>query len=309
MVSPGVELGVTVDDDHLLARDLAEAAGQRLLALRQARGDGDAASLRRDRGRQSHEFLADRRARRRPADALLSEEGVDDPARLSASRVWIVDPLDGTREFGEPGRSDWAVHVALWVQGELTAGAVALPAQGMTLSTAEFRAQGAAAASPDKDARGPSAGPRQPARGGTAGRTAGAAPPRAARGATAGSTAGAAPRELRLLVSRSRPPAIAVAVAEQLGAVLVPLGSAGAKAAAVITGAADAYLHSGGQHEWDSAAPVAVARARGLDGSRIDVSKLLYSQADPSLPDILICPDSLAGMLLEAISSQRHRLE
>ena len=292
MVSPGVELGVTVDDDHLLARDLAEAAGQRLLALRQARGAGDAASLRRDGDRQSHEFLADRLARLRPADALLSEEGVDDPARLSASRVWIVDPLDGTREFGEPGRSDWAVHVALWVQGELTAGAVALPAQGMTLSTAEFRAQGAAAASPDKDARGPSAGPRQPA-----------------RGATAGSTAGAAPRELRLLVSRSRPPAIAVAVAEQLGAVLVPLGSAGAKAAAVITGAADAYLHSGGQHEWDSAAPVAVARARGLHASRIDGSKLLYNQADPSLPDILICPDSLAGMLLEAISSQRHRLE
>src|ERR1019366_802990 len=292
MVSPGVELGVTVDDDHLLARDLAEAAGQRLLALRQARGDGDAASLRRDGDRQSHEFLADRLARLRPADALLSEEGVDDPARLSASRVWIVDPLDGTREFGEPGRSDWAVHVALSVQGELTAGAVALPAQGMTLSTAEFRAQGAAAASPDKDARGPSAGPRQPA-----------------RGATAGSTAGAAPRELRLLVSRSRPPAIAVAVAEQLGAVLVPLGSAGAKAATVITRAADAYLHSGGQHEWDSAAPVAVARARGLHASRIDGSKLLYNQADPSLPDILICPDSLAGMLLEAISSQRHRLE
>jgi 3'(2'), 5'-bisphosphate nucleotidase len=100
-----------------------------------------------------------------------------------------------------------------------------------------------------------------------------------------------------------------VAVAEQLGAVLVPLGSAGAKAAAVITGAADAYLHSGGQHEWDSAAPVAVARARGLHASRIDGSKLLYNQADPSLPDILICPDSLAGMLLEAISSQRHRLE
>ena len=282
---------MTIDDDHVMARDLADAAGQRLLALRRARGDGDTASLRRDADRQSHEYLAEQLARMRPADALLSEEGLDDPARLSASRVWIVDPLDGTREFGEPGRTDWAVHVALWDEGELTAGAVALPAQGMTLSTAEFRGLGATAARPANDARGSSARPQQQA--------AETAP---------GSTAATPQQRLRLLVSRSRPPAIAVALADQLGAELVPLGSAGAKAAAVITGAADAYLHSGGQHEWDSAAPVAVAQARGLHCSRIDGSKLEYNQADPSLPDILICPAMLAGELLAAISTQRQRL-
>ena len=283
---------MTFDDDHLLARDLADAAGQRLLALRRARGDGDAARLRRDGDRQSHEFLAEQLARKRPADALLSEEGRDDPARLSASRVWIVDPLDGTREFGEPGRTDWAVHVALWDEGELTAGAVALPARGMTVSTAEPRARGGAAAGQADDARRSSARPRQQAPGGTPGGPA------------------AAPRQkLRLLVSRSRPPAIAVALAGQLGAELVPLGSAGAKAAAVITGAADAYVHSGGLYEWDSAAPVAVALARGLHASRIDGSKLVYNRPDPSLPDILICPAELAGVLLAAISSQQQRPE
>jgi 3'(2'), 5'-bisphosphate nucleotidase len=254
---------VPIDDDHLLARDLAAAAGQRLLALRQVRGDDDAAQLRRDGDRQSHEFLAGELALLRPADALLSEEGVDDPARLSASRVWIVDPLDGTREFGEPGRSDWAVHVALWERRELTAGAVALPAQGITLSTADPTP---------------------------------AAPPAAPQ------------RRLRLIVSRTRPPAIAVALAAQLGAELVPLGSAGAKAAAVITGEADAYVHTGGQYEWDSAAPVAVALARGLHASRIDGSKLEYNQADPSLPDILICPAPLAAMLLKAIDAEQQRL-
>ena len=255
---------MTLHDDDQLAHDLAEAAGQRLLALRQARGDGSAASLRRDGDRQSHEFLAARLALMRPDDALLSEEGKDDPARLSASRVWIVDPLDGTREFGEPGRTDWAVHVALWELGELTAGAVALPAQGRILSTANLRGTPATAATPAAPAH-----------------------------------------RLRLLVSRSRPPALAEALGQRLGAELVPLGSAGAKAAAVIAGEADAYVHSGGQYEWDSAAPVAVAQAAGLHASRIDGSKLEYNQADPSLPDILICPAVLAGMLLEAISSVR----
>ena len=149
---------------------------------------------------------------------MLSEEGRDDLARLSADRVWIVDPLDGTREFGEPGRTDWAVHVALWERGELTAGAVALPAQGTVLSTAE--------------------------------------PPPAPPARRPG-------RPVRVLVSRTRPPAFLERLAEQIELTLVPLGSAGAKAAAVIRGDADAYVHSGGQYEWDSAAPVAVARGRG----------------------------------------------
>jgi 3'(2'), 5'-bisphosphate nucleotidase len=246
-----------ISDDDRLAADLAAEAGRRLLVLRSLGGESD--DLRRDGDRSSHEFLAAELARQRPGDAVLSEEGADDLARLSASRVWIVDPLDGTREFGEPGRSDWAVHVALWERGDLTAGAVALPAQGKTLCTAD--------------------------------------PPEAPAAPPAGT--------LRLLVSRTRPPEFMTRLAGKLGAQLVPLGSAGAKAAAVICGDAEAYVHSGGQYEWDSAAPVAVAVAAGLHASRIDGSKLSYNQAKPSLPDILICQAALAEPLLEAISSVR----
>jgi 3'(2'), 5'-bisphosphate nucleotidase len=246
-----------ISDDDRLAADLADEAGRRLLALR-ARG-GDPSALRHAGDRSSHEFLTAELARHRPADAVLSEEGVDNPARLAARRVWIVDPLDGTREFGEPGRTDWAVHVALWEQGELTAGAVALPAQGQVLSTADP-----------------------------------VAPPPAAPSGT-----------LRLVVSRSRPAAFIPRLADKIGAEVVPLGSAGAKAAVVIRGDAEVYVHDGGQSEWDSAAPVAVALAAGLHASRIDGSKLVYNQAVPSVPDILICQAALADMLLGAISSVR----
>jgi 3'(2'), 5'-bisphosphate nucleotidase len=182
-------------------------------------------------------------------------------ARLSADRVWIVDPLDGTREFGEPGRTDWAVHVALWERGTLTAGAVALPAQGQVLATAEP--------------------PSRPA------------PPVPPGG------------QLRLLVSRTRPPEFMPRLAGLVAGTLVPLGSAGAKAAAVIRGEADAYVHGGGQYEWDSAAPAAVARAAGLHASRLDGSPLKYNQRNPVLPDILICPAALAGTLLDAISAAK----
>jgi 3'(2'), 5'-bisphosphate nucleotidase len=269
-----MEPALMMSDDDRLARDLATEAGRRLLTLRSAGGDPD--MLRKAGDRRSHEFLAGELARLRPDDAVLSEEGRDDPARLSASRVWIVDPLDGTREFGDAGRTDWAVHVALWELGELTAGAVALPAQGKTLSTAEPPA--AVAGSP--------AGP------------AGSRP--GAQAAQGGATA--LPGNLRFVVSRTRPPAIAASLADQAGAVLLPLGSAGAKAAMVICGDADAYIHSGGQYEWDSAAPVAVARAAGLHASRIDGAKLAYNQEHPWMPDILICLASLAGPLLEAIA-------
>ncbi len=242
---------MTTDDDRL-ARDLASEAGRLLLALR-AEG-GEPAALRKAGDRTSHEFLAARLAELRPHDAVLSEEGRDDSGRLAADRVWIVDPLDGTREFGESGRADWAVHVALWERGELTAGAVALPAQGTVLSTAEPP-------------------PAPPAPG----------------------------RPLRVLVSRTRPPAFLDQLAEQIELTLIPLGSAGAKAAEVIRGDADAYVHSGGQYEWDSAAPVAVALAAGLHASRLDGSKLAYNQADPALPDILICPAGLAATLLDGL--------
>ena len=241
-------------DDDRLARDLAGEAGQLLLALR-AEG-GDPGALRKAGDQMSHEFLAAQLSRQRPGDAVLSEEGRDDLARLAADRVWIVDPLDGTREFGEPGRADWAVHVALWDRGGLTAGAVALPAQGTVLSTAE-----------------PPPAPPAPEPG----------------------------RPLRILVSRTRPPAFLDRLAQQIELTLIPLGSAGAKAADVIRGHADAYVHSGGQYEWDSAAPVAVAQAAGLHASRLDGAKLAYNQADPSLPDILICPAGLAPVLLDGL--------
>jgi 3'(2'), 5'-bisphosphate nucleotidase len=204
-------------------------------------------------------------AARRPGDVVLSEEGADNPARLDAMRVWIVDPLDGTREFGEPGRADWAVHVALWERnaadgtGGLTAGAVALPAQGHVLSTLD-----------PPVSRGDNTGP------------------------------------MRVVVSRSRAPQFVWNISDLLGAELVPLGSAGAKVAAVVCGEADAYIHGGGFYEWDTAAPVAVALAAGLHASRIDGSALAYNQRDLLMPDILVCRPALAGSLLQAIREVTH---
>ena len=242
------------DDDHL-ARDLAVVAGHRLVDLRARGGTPD--ELRRAGDRLSHEFLTSELARLRPDDSVLSEEGADDPGRLSADRVWIVDPLDGTREFGEAGRTDWAVHVALWERARdgLTAGAVALPAQKVVLSTVE----------PPPLPADPPGNP------------------------------------LRIVVSRSRPAPFLPRMAELAGADLDPLGSAGAKVAVVLIGEADAYVHAGGQYEWDSAAPVAVARAAGFHASRIDGSKLSYNQSDPLMPDIVVCPPVLAEALLDAI--------
>jgi 3'(2'), 5'-bisphosphate nucleotidase len=236
--------------DHEVAARLATEAGQLLLAVREELADATAAE-RKDAGdKRSHDYLIEALARERRDDAVLSEEGVDDPVRLSAQRVWIVDPLDGTREFSELGREDWAVHVALWQSGALVAGAVALPAQGVTLAT------------PDP------------------------APPPAHSG------------EPRIVVSRTRPPAVALQVRDQLNGTLVEMGSAGAKVAAVIQGLADIYVHAGGQYEWDSAAPVAVARAAGLHTSRIDGSPLEYNRADPLLPDLVVCRPEYADAVL-----------
>ncbi len=248
-------------DDHVLARDLAGQAGTRLLELRAQGGDPDV--LRKAGDRLSHEFLTAALADARPGDVVLSEEGADNPARLTAPRVWIVDPLDGTREFGEPGRTDWAVHVALWESeaNDLTAGAVALPAQDRVLSTAE------------------------------------PPPPLAA---------GEAPAKIRIVMSRSRPPQFVRNISGLIDAELVPLGSAGAKVAAVINGEVDAYVHGGGFYEWDTAAPVAVARAAGLHASRIDGSDLAYNQADLLMPDILVCRPAVAGVLLQAIREVTH---
>jgi 3'(2'), 5'-bisphosphate nucleotidase len=264
------------DDDHALARELAEEAGRRLLELRARGGEPDL--LRKAGDRLSHEFLVAELAQRRPGDAVLSEEGADDSARLVAARVWIVDPLDGTREFGEPGRTDWAVHVALWERiaasgtGELTAGAVALPAQGQVLSTLD---------------------PPAPQRyDGPAGEPAALA---------GGGEVDASATQLRIVVSRTRAPRLVRDISDLISAKLVPWGSAGAKVAAVVGGEADAYIHGGGFYEWDTAAPVAVARAAGFHASRIDGSALAYNQADLLMPDILVCRPALAGSLLQAI--------
>ena len=275
---------LTTADDHALAHDLAERAGRLLLDLR-AQG-GDPTALKDAGDRTSHEFLLAELAKARPADAVLSEEGIDNKARLTADRVWIVDPLDGTREFGEQGRTDWAVHVALWQRGaadasgepgaasdagaagELTAGAVALPAQGITLST--------------RDA--------------------------AERLSREGDSGAGAERALRMVVSRTRASQLVKDVAALLNADLIPCGSAGAKAATVITGDNDVYLHSGGFYEWDTAAPVAVARAAGLHVSRVDGSDVAYNQDNPYLPDILVCRPAIAGLLLNAIREATHAI-
>ena len=240
--------------DHQVAARLATQAGELLLAVRQELADATAAERKAVGDKRSHEYLMAELAQERPADVVLSEEGTDNPQRLKADRVWIVDPLDGTREFSELGRSDWAVHVALWEAGVLVAGAVALPAQGLTLAT------------PDVARPEPRPGPP------------------------------------RIVVSRTRPPAMALGVREHLDGMLVEMGSAGAKVAAVIQGLADVYIHAGGQHEWDSAAPVAVARAAGLHTSRIDGSPLQYNQPDPLLPDLLVCRPLYADAVLAAVN-------
>ena len=239
--------------DDALAASLATDAGRLLLDIRHTIDDPQARKAEGDR--RSHEWLVQALSDARPDDAVLSEEGADDRRRLTSDRVWIIDPVDGTREFSELDRDDWAVHVALWERGELTAGAVALPAQGLTLSTA----------TPPE-------------------------PPSEYDG------------KVRLVVSRTRPPALIAPLTEALDAELVPMGSAGAKAMAIVQGKADAYVHAGGQYEWDSAAPVAVARAAGLHTSRIDGSELTYNQPDVLLPDLLICRPELADRLLQLIA-------
>ena len=244
-------------DDHRFAAWAATVAGER---LNEVRTEGLEGRELKDAGdKAAHDLLVAILAEHRPGDAVLSEEGKDDKARLEADRVWIVDPLDGTREFSEPPRDDWAVHVALWQRtdgstGDLVAGAVAQPGLGTTFHTG--------------------APPVVPAR--TSDRP-------------------------RIAVSRSRPPAFVQALAEEIDAELVPMGSAGAKVISVARDVTDAYVHAGGQYEWDSAAPVAVARAAGLFTSRTDGSPLVYNQDDVWLPDLVVCRPELADTIVDWI--------
>ena len=244
-------------DDHLEAERIATAAGELLLAIRgeMTASGADSRTMKDEGDRRSHMFIMEELRRVRPDDAILSEEGEDDLARLDAERTWIVDPVDGTREFSEPPRTDWAVHVAMVVDGQPVVGAVALPALGITLSTANPTRMPETAESPP-----------------------------------------------RMIVSRTRPPPAALLVAQKLGAELVEMGSAGAKAMSVVRGESEMYAHSGGQYEWDSCAPAAVAIAAGLHVSRIDGSPMTYNNEDPYLPDLLICRPEFASQALEALA-------
>ncbi len=238
-------------EEHRIAAGLASEAGAELMGLRAGSEGGKA--LGREGDQLSHRLLMTRLGEAFPADRIRSEEADHELALSSSSgRVWIIDPLDGTREYGE-GREDWAVHVALAVDGAPVVGAVALPALEVVLGT------------------------------GT--------PP----------TLAEVPPRPRIVVSRSRPPAFVSEVAERLGAAVIPMGSAGAKIAAVIRGEAEIYLHAGGQYEWDSAAPVAVAIATGLHATRLDGSPLRYSQPDPWLPDLLVCHPALTEAVMTAV--------
>ncbi len=244
------------ETDARLATRLAVEAGTVLVRLRaqmfasgasiwDVRDAGDAAA---------QHYLAGELRRLRPDDAVLSEEGLEDVRRYHADRVWIIDPLDGTREYGEPGRHDWAVHVALWERDRFGAAAVSLPAVDLVFST---------------DPPAPMPAPQR--------------------------------ERPRLVTSRNRAPYAAVLVAEGLGCDAIRLGSAGAKAMAVVMGEADIYVHDGGMFQWDSAAPAAVAMAAGFHASRLDGSPLVYNHVDPWLPDFFVCRPELAEGVLKAI--------
>ena len=239
--------------DAELAAHLAEVAGRILIEVREA-GVLSPKALGRAGDATANQFLVHALIEQRPGDGLLSEESKDTEERLGKSRVWIVDPVDGTREYGE-SRTDWAVHIGLAVNGVASIGAVGLPGLGVVLRT------------------------DQP----------GVVLP--------------APKTLRMVVSRTRPAREATEIAVKLGAELVPMGSAGAKAMAIVLGDADIYLHSGGQYEWDSCAPVAVALAHGLHCSRIDGSPLIYNQANVYMPDLLICRKEHAARILAEVAA------
>lgn len=263
VVSPAAP-GLTDDlTDAELAADLAADAGKLLLQVRAEIGFDQPWTLGEAGDRQANSLLLRRLQAERPGDAVLSEEAHDDLARLKSDRVWIIDPLDGTREFSTPGRDDWAVHIALWRrssngQPEITDAAVALPARGNVVYRTDTVTSGAAPAG--------------------------------------------VPGTLRIAVSATRPPAVLHRIRQTLAIQPVSIGSAGAKAMAVIDGYVDAYLHAGGQWEWDSAAPAGVMLAAGMHASRLDGSPLRYNQLDPYLPDLLMCRAEVAPILLGAIA-------
>jgi 3'(2'), 5'-bisphosphate nucleotidase len=248
--------------DAGLATRVAQEAGELLLAVRDEVGFYDPYGLGDAGDRRANDLILRLLREARPDDAVLSEESPDSLARLGADRVWIVDPVDGTREFSMPGRVDWAVHIALWQRngggpdGAITDAVVGLPAVGEVYRT--------------------------------------------------DTVSGPAPREpgpIRVATSRNRPPTVLWWLRDILDIELVGMGSAGAKAMALVRGDVDAYIHAGGQWEWDSAAPAGVVWAAGLHATRIDGSPLVYNRPDPYLPDFVMCRPELADTLLEGIRS------
>ncbi|MEZ0053962.1 3'(2'), 5'-bisphosphate nucleotidase [Mycobacterium sp. MAA66] len=244
--------------DAALAAAVAQEAGEFLLAVRDRLGVHDPYTLGAAGDRHANTLILDRLRDARPDDAILSEEAVDDLGRLKSDRVWIVDPVDGTREYGL-GRPDWAVHIALWQRGStphgsITDAAVALPARGEVYRTDEV------------------------------------SPPPSRT-----------PGPIRVATSTYRPPPVVWWMRDVLDMELVGIGSAGAKAMAVVRGDVDAYVHAGGQWEWDSAAPAGVVLAAGLHVSRLDGSPMRYNRPDPYLPDFVMCRPELADTLLDAV--------
>jgi 3'(2'), 5'-bisphosphate nucleotidase len=250
-----------VTTDAALAAELAADAGELLLAVREEMGFGHPWALGDAGDSLANALILQRLRDERPGDAVLSEEAFDDLARLRHDRVWIIDPLDGTREFSTQGRDDWAVHIALWQRyaGEITDAAVSLPARGNTVYRSDT--------------------------------------------VTADAARVGVPSPIRIAVSATRPPPVVLHMRQTLAIQLVGIGSAGAKAMAMIDGHVDAYVHSGGQWEWDSAAPAGVVMAAGMHASRLDGSPLRYNQLDPYLPDFVMCRAELAPILLGAIDA------
>jgi 3'(2'), 5'-bisphosphate nucleotidase len=251
--------------DAALAAEVARDAGELLLAVRDEIGFYDPYDLGDAGDMRANALILDRLRRERPDDAVLSEEAPDHVSRVHSDRVWIVDPVDGTREFSMPGRTDWAVHIALWQRnggpaasgnGGITDAAVALPARAEVYRTDTV-------ATPPPRAEGP----------------------------------------IRITASATRPPPVLWYLRDRMDIQLVRIGSAGAKAMAVVRGDVDAYVHAGGQWEWDSAAPAGVVAAAGMHASRLDGSPLIYNRPDPYLPDLLMCRTEVADVLLDGIRS------
>ena len=276
-----------VTNDAELARDVAQAAGQRLIALRRDFGPVDAAdrdqirALRDAADRASHEFILSRLNAERPDDAVLSEEGHDGLERDTAHRVWIVDPLDGTSEFGQ-GRADFAVHVALWQRDDsagpgtarLVAGCIDLPAQRVTYSSADSGAFASARADTDSDL-----------------------------------TVHRPGAPVRVVVSRTRPPALAIdperlaAALEvaniEIGAVdVLRVGSVGAKVAELLGGRADLYLHDSGFYEWDVAAPLIVAEHYGLRACHLNGTTITFNHRPPWVKDLVVGKPELVAAVV-----------